>query len=120
MAKDDMHLIIYKILRYLYDCNKHGKVPVFTDLLQAIELPMIPQSYLAQILRELVDNGLIVGCHLTTTKDSTIICLSDTAQVTMKGVDYLAENSRMKKAAEVAGRAFELLLGVIISAAMPI
>lgn len=118
MPKDDMHLIIYKILMYLYECNKNGKVPTFSDMFTVIELPTIPKSYLAQILLELVDRGYINGCFVTATKDGTLISLSDTATVTMEGVDYLRENSRMRKAAKVADRAFEILLSGMISAAM--
>lgn len=118
MAKDDMHLIIYKILMYLYECNKNGKVPTFSDMFTAIELPTIPKSYLAQILLELVDGGYIDGCSVTVTKEGTMISLSDMARVTMAGADYLYENSSMRKASKVAGKAFEILLSGILSVAM--
>lgn len=119
MAKDDMHLIIYKILRYLYDCNKKGKTPTFSDMFAALELSTMPQSYLAQILMELIDGGYISGCSVIVSKDGIQFNFSDSTMATLSGVDYLAENSRMRKAADVAGRAFEILLDGIISAAMP-
>lgn len=118
MAKDDMHLIIYKILRYLYDCNKQGKIPTFSDMFSVLELTGIPKSYLAQILTEMVDCGYIAGCSVTVAKDLTQIFLSENARVTISGADYLKENSRMKKAAEIAGKAFEIVLESVISAAM--
>ncbi|MDD5986461.1 MAG: hypothetical protein PUC26_01360 [Eubacteriales bacterium] len=31
MAYDDMEVVMYKILRYLYLCNKKEKYPEFTD-----------------------------------------------------------------------------------------
>lgn len=118
MPKDDMHLIIYKILRYLYDCNKQGKIPTFTDMFSVLELVRIPKSYLAQILTEIMDCGYITGCSVIVAKDVTQFSLCEDARVTISGVDYLNENSRMKKAAEIAGRAFEIVLDGVISAAM--
>ena len=119
MEKDDMHLIVYKILRYLYGCNKQGKIPTFSDMFHVLELTRIPKSYLAQILNELADCGYIAGCSVTVTKDGTLITLADDARITMAGADYLNDNSRMKKAADVAGRAFELILEGVIACAMP-
>ena len=114
MAKDDMHLIIYKILRYLYDCNKKGKTPFFSDMFVAAELSNIPQSYLAQIIEELINAGYIDGCTIFKAKEVTQINLSENARVTMRGVEYLTENNRMRKAANAAGKAFEILLSQFI------
>ena len=118
VPKDDMHLIIYKILRYLYDCNKHGKIPTFSDMFRVLELAEIPMSYLAQIISEMRNCGFITGCSVIITKDGTQFDLSEKAGVTMSGVEYLNENSRMKKAADIAGRAFEIVLETVIVAAM--
>lgn len=116
MAKDDMHLIIYKILRYLYDCNKKGKTPLFSELFVVAELTAIPQNYLGQILEELINCGYIDGCSVLVTKGSTLITLTEKARITIKGVEYLSENSRMKKAAKVAGAAFEIMLEGVLAA----
>lgn len=118
MASDDMHLIIYKILRYLYDCNRQGKLPTFSDMFSVLELTGIPKSYLAQILTEMMDCKYITGCYVTVAKDITQFHMSENAGITISGVDYLNENSRMKKATEIAGRAFEIVLESVISAAM--
>lgn len=118
MAKDDMMLIVYKVLRYLYGCNKEGKITTFEDMFNASSLSGMPQSYVAQILKEMVDNGFISGCNFTETKSGTVIMLSDNATVTMRGVEYLDDNSKMRKAAEVTGKAFEIMLSGIISAAV--
>lgn len=120
MAKNDMHLIVYKILRYLYGCNKEGKVPTLTDMLKALELPTIPMSYIRQIIDELLKNGYIDGINIFETKDGTYIDVSEKAIVTIRGVDYLHDNGRLGKAASAAGKAFEVLVGAIISAAMPL
>lgn len=120
MAKDDMHLIVYKILRYLYGCNKEGKVPTFTDMLKALELPAAPVSYIRQIIDELLKNGYIDGINIIETKDGSYIDVSERAMITIRGVDYLHDNGRLGKAASMAGKAFEILVEAIISAAMPL
>lgn len=117
MPKDDMHIIIYKILEYLYGCNKEGKATCFSDIFNLIELPNIPQSYLAQILQELIDNRYIANCSIIKTKDGIVFVLSE-ARITMSGIEYLKENSLMKKAREVLGKAFVILLETIIKGAI--
>ena len=118
MPKNDMRLISYKILRYLYDCNKKGKIPNFSDMFKAAELAALPQSYVAQILEELIDLGFIRGCTIIVSKDISQIDLAADARVTMTGVEFLTENSGMKKAAQVAGKGFEMLLEGILAAAL--
>ncbi len=118
MAKDDMNLIIYKILSYLYECNRKGISPTFTDMFNVLECTNIPLSYLGQILNELIDENYIKGVLITFTKSGTIITVTDTARITTKGFDYLNDNNKMKQAAEVAGEAFKFLLSTIITAAI--
>ena len=87
-------------------------------MFSVLELAEIPKSYLAQILTEMVNCGFIAGCSVTVAKDVTQFSLSENARVTISGADYLNENSRMKKAADIAGRAFEIVLEGVIAAAM--
>lgn len=110
MARDDMHVIIYRILSYLYECNKHGKTPVFSGLYAALELPDVPDSYLASILSELVSKGYVKGVDVVHAKGAWAFTLTESAGITMDGAAYLSENGRMKQAAQFAGKAFELLL----------
>lgn len=117
MPKNDMRLLIYKILRYLYDCNKKGKIPNFSDMFKAGEMAALPQSYVAQILEELIDLGYIQGCTITVCKEATLIDLAADARITMKGVEFLTENSGMKKAAKAA-KEFEVILEGILAAAL--
>lgn len=120
MAKDDMNLIVYKILRYLYDCNRKGKTPTFSDLFNVLEHSTIPQCYLASVLIELVESGYIVGCDVLITKDVTHFALQSDARITLKGVNFLDDNSKMKKAAKVTGTSFEIVLSSVIAVAMPL
>ena len=87
---------------------------MFSDMFAAAELATVPLSYLAQIMEELISGGYIDGCTVIKAKEVTQFNLSENARVTMRGVEYLGENSRMKKAAEVAGKAFEILLSQFI------
>ena len=42
----------------------------------------------------------------------------DNVGITLKGREYLCENSRMKEAAEVCGTAFKIVLESVIAALM--
>lgn len=117
MAKDDMRVIMYKILRYLYRCNKEGIKPNFVDMCYNCKLYSIQKEYWAQIMLELIELGYIKGFIVISTKDGVNIQPKDTARITLSGVDYLEENSAMKKVKEFLGEAFEILLESIISLA---
>jgi len=45
MAKNDMEVIMYKILRYLYECMKLGVEPELEQFAWNSKLFDIPQSY---------------------------------------------------------------------------
>lgn len=45
MAKNDMEVIMYKILRYLYECIKTGKPPELTDIMWNCKMFDIPKAY---------------------------------------------------------------------------
>ena len=44
MANKDMHVIIYKVLAYLYDCLKEGVTPEFSDIQYSSSLLNIPKN----------------------------------------------------------------------------
>lgn len=115
MARDDMRVVAYKILRYLYDCNKRGKTPCFEDMCHQCKLFRIPQEYWVQIVLELMEAGYIRGFTKLVTKDGVLIQMLDRPGITLAGVDYLEENSTMQKVKEHLGEAFEILLAGIIS-----
>lgn len=49
MAKNDMEVIMYKILRYLYECMKLGVEPELEQFAWNSKLFDIPQSYWCKI-----------------------------------------------------------------------
>ena len=52
MAKNDMEVIMYKILRYLYECMKLGVEPELEQFAWNSKLFDIPQSYLDTLNKE--------------------------------------------------------------------
>lgn len=100
MAKDDMNLIMFKVLAYLYECmvngiavqNKNFKVEnnFFAEGLN--------QQYLNDICSMLEDKGYTKGFKFVNTWGIEVIALSYSAKVTPEGFEYLKENTAMKKA----------------------
>ncbi len=45
VAKNDMEVIMYKILRYLYECMKTGKTPDLADIMWNCKMFDIPKAY---------------------------------------------------------------------------
>ena len=101
MARDDYHVIVYQILAYLYTQLKNGD-PVDADMLKN-DSPIlgINEKYWVYIMENLARSGYIEGLQITSPwgKD-TIISLLDECQITPLGIEYLCDNSFLKKAAE--------------------
>ena len=114
MAKDDMDVIIYKILRYLYECMKNGRKPVMEDICCKCKLFDIPYRYWCSIIRELMDKNLVRGFRYTVVKGDPLIDIWDDASITMDGVHFLEENSGMAKARQLLGSAFEIVLDTVL------
>lgn len=116
MAQNDMEVIMYKILSYLYECMKAGKRPRMEDICCSCEMFQIPKPYWEQIMRELASKGLISGFLMRETKDCLLISMTDNPTITYEGRQFLVENSGMKRAAEFLGGTFSILLDGIIAA----
>lgn len=120
MAKDDMEVIMYKILKYLYECMKKDVKPQLEDFSWNSKLFQIPQSYWRKIIMTLVEKGYIAGFKVIgNTKDAPTIQTEKTPEITFEGVQFLEENSRMQKAKEYCAETFSVILsavlGVIVS-----
>lgn len=114
MAQNDMEVIMYKILRYLYECMKTGKRPELPEYSWESKLFTIPKEYWCQIIEILIDEGLVKGFRATITKGGTIIQLTDQVKITYAGVCFLHENSAMQKVKNLLGEAFDITLSGII------
>lgn len=115
MAKDDMEIIIYKILCYLYECMKAGVRPRAEDMGWDCQMFTIPQPYWDRIMKELIANGFVDGFTRTVTKSGVHMQMNEDAGITFKGREFLRENSGMKAAKSYLGKAFVILLEGITS-----
>lgn len=96
MAQNDMHVVVYKILSYLYKCLKSGE-KVDMDLISA-EMLGINQRYWRVIVGELVERGYVSGYRVTQTPSGITTINPVDPTITMSGVEFLMENSMMRKA----------------------
>ena len=95
MALNDMYVVMYKIICYLYDCMKKGAAP---DLAAYDHRAlMIPEAYWAKIMLELIDHGYVKGFVTARSYDPPLITPTDPS-VTLEGVAFAQENSMMAKA----------------------
>lgn len=98
MAKNDFHVIAYRILQYLYECMKAGQGPE-VDKITANNYE-INDRYFNTIIKELYENGYIdnvheinvVGCLYTQYK------IPPSISITLKGIEYLTDNTFIEKA----------------------
>jgi len=103
MAKDDYYVIVYQILAYLYKCLKEGK-PVDGNMIRHDgELFAINERYWEYIMVNMMEQGFVRGIAI---KKNAIgdyyISHLDECEITPDGIDYLCDNSRIKRAYEFA------------------
>ena len=65
---------------------------------------------------ELIEAGYVKGFIYTMKKDGIAITMTDSASITLAGVDFLEENTSMAKARQFLGTAFEIVLETILRA----
>lgn len=98
MARNDYHVIVYRILLYLYDCLKGGR-DVDTGKLDEIALAAgANERYWHYILCSLLDYGFISGVTKVEA-DNTFdrVYGLGNACITPRGIEYLTDNSFMAK-----------------------
>lgn len=96
MAHNDMYVVMYKIIAYLYDCMKKGIAP--NDEMWSCMALGIPESYWASVVSELADHRFIAGVNVIPYVDGGHMVSIGRAEVTMEGVAFAQENSMMAKA----------------------
>lgn len=99
MAKDDYHIIAYKILLYLYAVLKRKISFNKTAFDKAIGKEYITDEYLADIIRMMQKQELIDGAVFMNTWGNVYILISDISDlsITPLGIEYLSTNSLMQK-----------------------
>ena len=96
MAHNDMYVVMYKIIAYLYDCMKKGKEP--QETVWNAQALGIPQSYWQQIIAELVGAHYISGVNIFYSDSDLSVIVAEHPYVTMEGVAFAQENSMMGRA----------------------
>ena len=114
MAKDDMEVIIYKILSYLYSSLKAGHKTSLGEVAWRCKLFDITREYWIIVLKEMIDDGLVSGIKYIEAKDMEGILEIGTFSITKKGREYLTNNSTMAKVKEMLGSGFEIALSALI------
>lgn len=102
MAQNDMHVVVFKILSYIYDCMKNAqKVDVEAIGHEALG---IPEAYWTQIMRELCNRGYVTGIEVKFTTTRDYVHMPD-PKITLDGVEFLMDNKMMSKAAKLVADA---------------
>lgn len=96
MAQNDMYVVMYKVIAYLYDCMKKGVEP--DDEKWSHQALGIPESYWVTIVEELVEHRFICGVKVLAFMDGEKSVEPIDPRVTMEGVAFAQENTMMAKA----------------------
>lgn len=97
MAHDDMHVVMYKILAYLYFCMKQGIRPEHQHYAYDGDVLHIPEQYWAHIIQELVNHGYVRGFTVFKMWNGDLVVDENDPSITLEGVEFLQENSNMQK-----------------------
>lgn len=100
MAQDDLHVVMYKMLSYLYSCLKKGENPSANVMAHTGGIVEIPFNYWVAVWEEMRDEGYVSGVSIIRAWSGDKIVDLEGARITASGVEYLSENSMMRKAAE--------------------
>lgn len=100
MAKDDYFVLAYKLLKYLYKCLKSGASIDFEYLNCGTKDFPVQEEYWNYLLEKLNEDGYIEGIVVIRSDTGpALVRKTNTFRITPKGIEYLQENSMMKKAA---------------------
>lgn len=102
----DNFKIIYKILKYLETAMDYDEVD--TSRLSA-EALNVSENRRIGILEMLVKEGYVDGVGVTRSVDGNVLLSMDAPRITLKGLEYLQENSIMAKAARTAKGIAEIM-----------
>lgn len=111
MAPDDYAVVVYKVLSYLYECIKKDVVP---NVDKAREVSRVGDAYFGSVAAYLVSRGYVLGECLRDMNGGVMSV--ESLSITLEGVEYLEENSRMRKARAFLGKAFEGALSAAVAA----
>lgn len=115
MSKDDFFVLAYKLLNYLYKCLKSGERPDIERLSENSKDFPIDASYFSYLIEFLLKDGYIDGLTPVPMvgQSQKYKETSSGIRITPKGIDYLQENSNMKKVASFLGKGGEIAEKII-------
>lgn len=114
MSKDDMEVIMYKVLKYLYESLKAGHKTCLEEVAWKCKLFDITREYWLLIMREMIDSGYVSGIKYVAAKDMEGVIETGTFSITKAGREYLTENSTAQKIKATLGDVFSITLGGVI------
>lgn len=115
MAKDDYFVMVYKLLRYLYQCLKEECTADWDIVCPNTKDFPVGEDYFAYLLTHLLADGYIEGIAEVRAIGSHARFKETTGlAITPKGIAYLDENSTMKRVGEFLGPAGEIV-NVVVS-----
>lgn len=114
MSKDDIEVIEYKILKYLYESIKAGHRAALSEVAWHCELFDITRDYWLYIMHDLIERELVSGLKYVDAKDMESVLKVGTFAITQAGREYLKENSLMQKVKSLLGEEFKITLGGVV------
>ena len=110
MPKDDYFKIVYVILTELYHCKKKNENIDLRNISSARF--QIPEGYLLDILSDMREEGYVKGFEILNSKTGRYIMSLEDITITMQGIEYLQDNSKMKKVAEALKTIKDIVPGI--------
>lgn len=119
MSYDDYDVIVYKVLKYIYQCLKAG---VYPSLDKAQEITRCNDVYWLQVIQSMVNDGYLQGVKIPDYlgNDAKPIANPRSLGLTQKGAQYLDNNSTMAEVKTFLGKAFDKIIDIAIKATMAI
>lgn len=91
--------IIYRILKYLEKAMDYDEADM--DFISSEALGLTKQRWIS-IMEMLEKEGYITGINVKRSADGEVLLSVSGIRITLKGLEYMQENSLMQKAANVA------------------
>lgn len=114
MTHPDINVALYKFLTYAKECFCKGISPNMDIVRDALDMD---PAYFNNIVRMASDEGLVTGVEWSEWQDyKDQVILPTQWTITLKGVEYLENNSLMAKAKHTIGATFASALASAIEA----
>lgn len=110
MGRDDYFVLVYRILKYLESCFMSGENPDI-DMIGP-EALKIPNGYWTNIVESIYNEGYVTGVYVLPRVGGAPGIKFDDFKITQKGLEYLDDNSKMKKVAKFLKAAKETIPGI--------